>query len=99
MCTVDRFDSLEGICTSICNPDLLDCEPDEVCKPFFEMLEDAEIVPLCMPKCDPLAQDCDQAGYPGWVCLPDNIVNTQFICTPPPPTTAQGFRRRVHARQ
>jgi hypothetical protein len=91
VCTVDRFNTLEGICTELCDPDELDCGPDAVCKPFFEMIEDAAIVPLCMPKCDPLAQDCDQQNRPGWVCLPDAIVQTQFMCTPPPPITQKDF--------
>jgi hypothetical protein len=91
ICVVDRPDSLEGICTQLCDPDAPTCEPDEVCKPFFEMLEDAAIVPLCMPECDPLAQDCDVQGRPGWTCLPDTIVDTRFICTPPPPGTPKTF--------
>jgi hypothetical protein len=88
---VDRPSSLEGICSEICHPDEPACADDEICKPFFEMIEGAAVVPLCMPTCDPLAQDCAEQGRSGWTCLPDNIVNTQFFCAPPPPGLQKDF--------
>lgn len=86
MCVLDNEAQLTGLCHPFCNPDdSSSCANDEVCKPFFEMLESAATVPLCMAKCDPLAQDCDAQGRGGWSCLPESLGDPEFLCTPPPP--------------
>lgn len=91
MCIVDDLDTLSGVCRKFCNPaggGL--CDPDDTCKPFFELLEAAPEIPLCMDKCDPLVQDCVQ---PGWLCLPDSPTvagQSGFICVPPGPGTLNG---------
>ena len=84
MCVVDASTDLEGYCQVFCdssNPD--SCVPEEVCKPFFEMLTGAQIVPLCMSRCDPLLQDCQSKGRPGWTCLPEGALSPSFLCMPP----------------
>ena len=86
MCVVDNLETLSGVCRGFCNPSGNDCDPDDTCKPFFELLEAAPEVPLCMDQCDPLLpDDCIQ---PGWLCLPDSPTvagQSGFICTPPGP--------------
>ena len=86
MCVVDNLDTLSGVCRSFCNPSGNDCDPDDTCKPFFELVDSAPEVPLCMDQCDPLlTDDCIQ---PGWLCLPDSPTvagQSGFICTPPAP--------------
>src|SRR5690606_10179362 len=50
-----------------------------------ELLPGVPNVPLCMTKCDPLTQDCEQ---PGWHCIPDTPTDSGqsgFLCSPPPP--------------
>lgn len=85
-CVLEQSDALGGFCHKFCDPgDESTCDADETCKPFFEMIEDAPEVPICMDKCDPLTQDCQR---PGWSCLPDSPTTagqSGFICTPPPP--------------
>ncbi|MEM6993387.1 MAG: hypothetical protein AAF721_22935 [Myxococcota bacterium] len=91
MCIVDDLDTLSGVCRRFCDPaGSALCDPDDTCKPFFELVEAAPEVPLCMDKCDPLVQDCVQ---PGWLCLPDSPTvagQSGFICTPPGPGTLNG---------
>jgi len=92
MCVVDDLDTLSGVCRGFCDPSLAGsaCDEDDTCKPFFEAIENAPEVPLCMDKCDPLVQDCIQ---PGWLCLPDSPTvagQSGFICTPPGPGTLNG---------
>lgn len=88
MCIVDNLETLSGVCREFCDPSVNgSCEPDDTCKPFFELIDSAPEVPLCMDKCDPLVQDCVQ---PGWLCLPDSPTvagQSGFICTPPGPGT------------
>jgi hypothetical protein len=87
MCLLDDPDNLAGVCRPFCNPSNPACTPDETCKAFFEALPAVPNVPLCMPKCDPLAQDCEQGS---WKCIPDTPTpagQSGFICVPPPPGT------------
>jgi hypothetical protein len=85
MCLLDDPDNLAGVCRPFCNPSGSDCGPDETCKAFFEALPAVPNVPICMPKCDPLDQDCEQNS---WRCIPDTPTaagQSGFICVPPPP--------------
>lgn len=86
MCLVDQIDTLEGLCRPFCNPDETECNGgDGTCKSFFELIPNSLTVPLCMDKCDPLAQDCSP---PSWHCIPDTPTpsgQSGFICVPPPP--------------
>jgi hypothetical protein len=84
MCVIDQLDALEGYCQTFCSvDDPSSCPPTEVCKPFFELIETAETVPLCMSRCDPLVQDCESKGRPGWSCLPEGALSPSFLCMPP----------------
>lgn len=84
MCVVDDIDELSGYCQVFCDiNDDSACELTEICKPFFEMIEAAETVPLCMAACDPLLQDCESKGRPGWSCLPEGANAPSFLCMPP----------------
>jgi hypothetical protein len=84
MCVVDKIDELEGYCQPFCDAGSPDgCPANEICKPFFEMIESAQTVPLCMARCDPLLQDCASFGRPGWSCLPEGALAPSFLCMPP----------------
>ncbi len=84
MCVLDSSNDLEGYCQVFCETGNSDsCPPTEICKPFFELIEDAETVPLCMARCDPLLQDCEGKGRPGWTCLPEGALSPSFLCMPP----------------
>jgi hypothetical protein len=90
MCVIDDIDSLEGYCHVFCEAgDTESCPPEEICKPFFEMIEAAETVPLCMARCDPLLQDCASKDRPGWSCLPEGALSPSFLCMPPAPGGAK----------
>jgi hypothetical protein len=90
MCVLDDVDALEGYCHVFCEAGSDEsCPPEEICKPFFEMIEQAETVPLCMARCDPLLQDCASHNRPGWSCLPEGALSPSFLCMPPPPGTAK----------
>ena len=85
MCVLDDPDNLGGVCRPFCNPSAPDCSPDDTCKAFFEALPAVPNVPLCMPKCNPLLQNCAQGT---WNCIPDSPTpsgQSGFICVPPPP--------------
>ena len=91
MCVLDDEESLTGLCRSFCDPSGNDCEPDQTCKSFFELLSGVPNLPTCMNKCDPLLQNCSPDG---WHCIPDTPTESGqsgFICTPPPPVPPQGF--------
>jgi hypothetical protein len=91
MCLIDDYDALTGICRTFCQPGGSDCENDHTCKNFFEMIMGAANVPLCMQKCDPLAQDCPLGT---WHCIPDTPTpagQSGFICVPPPELTVGLF--------
>lgn len=84
-CVLDDPDMLAGQCRAYCQPGGNDCQPDETCKSFFELLVDVPTVPLCMEQCDPLVQDC---SVPNWLCIPDAPTmagQSGFICVSPPP--------------
>ncbi len=84
MCVVDDLDSLTGYCQVFCDINNDDsCAGNEICKPFFEMIEAVETVPLCMAACDPLLQDCESKDRPGWSCLPEGASSPSFLCMPP----------------
>jgi hypothetical protein len=36
-----------------------------------------------MARCDPLLQDCEVKGRPGWSCLPEGVLSPSFLCMPP----------------
>ncbi len=86
LCVIDEFDGLQGYCQAFCEPGNPDaCPPNEICKAFFEMIEAVETVPVCMARCDPLLQDCESFGRPGWSCLPEGASSPSFLCMPPVP--------------
>ncbi|WAS94776.1 hypothetical protein [Nannocystis punicea] len=61
----------EGKCLGMCtgSPDKPGCtDPDASC-----ILTSEGVLTLCLPKCDPLKQDCD----PGQVCIPSPF---DFVC-------------------
>jgi hypothetical protein len=89
MCVQEDPDALTGICMPFCDINLGDsaCNNGESCKPWFEMIESAYTVPMCMPICHPLEQNCAELGFDGWTCLPDAISDPVFVCTPPPAGT------------
>lgn len=92
MCVIDNLDELEGYCQVFCDSSEPDsCGVEEICKPFFEMIEQAETVPLCMARCDPLIQDCASKGRPGWSCLPEGALSPSFLCMPPSPSPKLEF--------
>jgi hypothetical protein len=81
---VDVITSLTGVCQKFCDPQGDDCQPDQICKVFFEALENTQEVPLCSDTCDPLLQDCARTD---WVCMPEVPIvgdGGGFICVPPP---------------
>jgi hypothetical protein len=87
MCVLDDPENLSGVCRPFCNPSNPGCSADETCKAFFEALPAVPNIPMCMPKCDPLRQDCVQ---PSWKCIPDTPTpagQSGFICVPPPPSS------------
>lgn len=89
MCVLDDNDTLQGLCRSFCDPTANDCDPDQTCKSFFELLPGVPNLPTCMDKCDPLLQNCSPQG---WHCIPDTPTESGqsgFICTPPPPVPPQ----------
>jgi hypothetical protein len=91
LCLIDDYDALTGICRTFCEPAGDDCDADHTCKNFFEMIMGAANVPLCMERCDPLAQDCPLAS---WHCIPDTPTpagQSGFICVPPPEITVGLF--------
>ncbi|MCY0990771.1 hypothetical protein OV203_26740 [Nannocystis sp. ILAH1] len=64
----------EGTCIAYCtgSPDKPSCaDPDASC-----ILNAEGVITLCLPKCDPLQQDCPD----GDVCIPNHIDSFGFIC-------------------
>jgi hypothetical protein len=89
-CVLDDPAGLTGQCRRFCQPGANDCQPDETCKTFYELLNDVPTVPLCMEQCDPLNQDC---SVPSWLCIPDSPTQagqSGFICVSPPPNEPYG---------
>jgi hypothetical protein len=100
MCVVDRLEDLEGYCQTFCDKSDPDsCGSEEICKPFFEMLDSAETVPLCMSRCDPLLQDCADKGRAGWSCLPEGALSPSFLCMPPSEFPKSEYESCVLANQ
>ncbi len=90
MCVLDDPVQLTGQCRPFCKPGANECQADETCKTFYELLNDVPTVPLCMEQCDPLAQDC---SVPSWLCIPDSPTQagqSGFICVSPPPDDPYG---------
>lgn len=58
-----------GICVSFCDPALVCAQPGKVCS-----VANYGLLPLCLPSCDPLAQDCAA----GWGCYPD--ASRRWVC-------------------
>jgi hypothetical protein len=69
ICWATATDGSAGICIGYCD-DGLSCELDGV---VCSVANDG-LLPLCLPRCDPLAQDC----YAGWGCYPDP--NLRWVC-------------------
>jgi hypothetical protein len=91
LCMLDDPDALTGQCRAFCQPGADECQPDETCKAFYELLNDVPTVPVCMEQCDPLTQDC---AVPSWHCIPDSPTQSGqsgFICVAPPPDEPYGF--------
>lgn len=91
MCVLDDEKSLGGHCRTFCEPGGNDCEFDETCKSFFELLPGVPTTPLCMERCDPLLQDCTPDD---WHCIPDTPTESGqsgFLCSPPPPSIPKGL--------
>ena len=86
VCVQDDPNALQGICQALCDVTSPDpCAPNQTCKPFFENVPGAPVVPICMDQCDPLLQDC---ARPDWSCIPDSPTAqgmSGFLCSPPPP--------------
>ncbi|MFO7561606.1 MAG: hypothetical protein R6X02_03095 [Enhygromyxa sp.] len=62
VCWATAADGSAGICVGFCDAGL-SCELDgTVCS-----VASGGLLPLCLPRCNPLAQDC----YEGWGCYPD----------------------------
>lgn len=69
ICWATDADGNAGICVGFCDVGL-SCEVDDaVCS-----VANDDLLPLCLPSCDPLAQDC----YGGWGCYPDP--DQRWVC-------------------
>lgn len=53
-----------GVCVEFCSPALLCVDPLATC-----VVSNQSLLSLCLPKCDPLLQDCED----GWGCYPDDF--------------------------
>lgn len=76
MCWDVDPDTLQGACVAFCTG-----TPDEpVCAPAGTncLLSGNGVLNLCIPICNPLAQDCDA----GEVCIPDPQDPNSFVCAP-----------------
>ncbi len=69
ICWATEADGSGGICVGFCDVGL-QCELEgDVCS-----VANDGLLPLCLPRCDPLMQDCPQ----GWGCYPDP--NQRWAC-------------------
>lgn len=69
MCWNVDAETLEGTCAQYCAMEE-DCDdPSETCS-----ISNDGILPLCLPVCDPLAQDCED----GFGCYPS--AGDEFVC-------------------
>lgn len=84
MCLVDDLDTLSGFCQAFCDAsDPGACGESQLCRVAFDRREAAPDVPLCAARCNPLTQDCESAGFPGWVCQPSGPTAPNFFCHHP----------------
>jgi hypothetical protein len=73
MCWPPDADTGQGTCVGLCfgSPEAPSCaDPMAIC-----IINGGGVLDLCLPPCDPLAQNCP----PGEACLPQNEV---FLCVP-----------------
>jgi hypothetical protein len=63
ICWATGPDGVAGTCVAYCNLSLACDEPGEICS-----VSDQGLLTLCLPKCDPLLQDCPE----GWGCYADD---------------------------
>jgi hypothetical protein len=63
LCWATDVDGLAGVCVSFCSTALTCESPLDTCA-----VSNGDLLSLCLPKCDPIAQDC----APGWGCYPDD---------------------------
>jgi hypothetical protein len=84
MCWNVDPDTLQGTCAAFCDgsPDNPLCPPGTACLIAFD-----GTVPLCLPVCDPLQQNCPA----GEVCV-DAVSGPQFVCT----RSAPGVPAELH---
>lgn len=73
MCWNVNTDTLEGTCVELCSGGSGDpmCSGDNAC-----VIQNEGTLPLCLPPCDPLGQDCG----PGQGCYYNGV--DSFICAP-----------------
>lgn len=62
VCWATEADGL-GVCVSFCSPTLTCASPLDTCS-----VSNEDLLSLCLPKCDPLLQDC----MPEWGCYADD---------------------------
>lgn len=63
LCWATDVDGLAGVCVSFCSSTLTCDSPLDTCS-----VSNQDLLSLCLPKCDPIAQDC----APDWACYPDD---------------------------
>jgi hypothetical protein len=63
ICWATDTDELAGVCVSFCSSMLTCQNPLDTCS-----VSNGDLLSLCLPKCDPLVQDC----APGWGCYADD---------------------------
>jgi hypothetical protein len=89
-CVLDELAGLTGFCQQLCCPGAAEtgCAANEICELFFTGYDQVPPVPICMPECDPLQPlSCDEAGRPGWTCIPTDFAEScRFLCVPPTQT-------------
>src|SRR5262249_29679335 len=72
MCTNIDLDTGEGTCAPLCTGDTLeDCDDGKACT-----LVDTWFPPLCLPRCNPILQDCPI----GQTCVVDVHEVDSFVC-------------------
>lgn len=69
ICWATEADGSAGVCVAFCDHHLQCESEDDVCT-----VANAGLLSLCLPRCDPLAQDCAE----GWGCYPDP--NQRWAC-------------------
>jgi hypothetical protein len=69
MCFNVPADGVEGTCVALCDA-ARSCEGQTVCSVYND-----GVLPLCLPTCDPLGQDCGS----NQVCIPQGA-GDKFVC-------------------